>query len=93
MTSSESHLLLVSLSLAVLPLAGVVFSIYLAYRQWHDSPFRGLPYPPGPVPKNILSGNSSDIPLSRPWHTYASWAKIYGKQLLESYYQLTFFIH
>ena len=77
---SEFHILFVSLSLAIIPLAGVVFSIYLTYLKWLESPFRGLPYPPGPLPKNIISGNSSDIPRSRPWHTYAEWAKIYGKQ-------------
>lgn len=77
-SSSESYLLLVSLSLAVIPLAGVVFSIYTTYSNWRQSPFRGLPYPPGPLPRNILSGNSSDIPVSRPWHTYAKWTKIYG---------------
>ena len=81
LADSESHVLfLVSLSLAILPLAGVVFSIYLTYSRWLESPFRGLPYPPGPLSKNIISGNSSDIPRSRPWHTYATWAKIYGKQ-------------
>lgn len=80
LADSESHLLFVSLSLAILPLAGVVFSIYLTYSRWLESPLRGLPYPPGPLPKNIISGNSSDIPRSRPWHTYAKWTKIYGKQ-------------
>ncbi|KAF8817039.1 cytochrome P450 [Phlegmacium glaucopus] len=80
MTSSDSasHLLFVSLSLAIIPLAGVVFSIYWTYSKWLESPFRGLPYPPGPPAKNIISGNSNDIPLSRHWHTYANWAKIYG---------------
>jgi hypothetical protein len=78
--SESSRHLFLSLSLAVLPLAGVVFAVYLTYLRWLKSPFRGLPYPPGPLPKNIISGNSSDIPRSRPWHTYAEWAKIYGKQ-------------
>lgn len=78
-SDSGSHLLFVSLSLAVLPLVGVVFSIYLTYSRWLESPFRGLPYPPGPLSKNIISGNSGDIPLSRPWQTYAKWTKIYGK--------------
>lgn len=78
---SESHLrvLFVSLSLAILPFAGVAFSIYLTYTRWLASPFRGLPYPPGPLPRNIISGNLGDIPLSQPWHTYAKWAKVYGK--------------
>ena len=80
LADSESHVLFVSLSLAILPLAGVVFSIYLTYSKWLESPFRGLPYPLGPIPKNIISGNLSDIPRSQPWHTYAKWAKIYGKQ-------------
>ena len=80
LADSESPLLFVSLSLAILPLAGVVFSIYLTYSRWLKSPFRRVSYPPGPLPKNLISGNSSDIPRSRPWHTYAKWAKIYGKQ-------------
>jgi cytochrome P450 len=81
MTSADSESnqrLFVSLSLAIIPLAGLVCSIYLTYIRWLASPFRGLPYPPGPLPKNIISGNSGDIPLSQPWHTYAKWAKVYG---------------
>lgn len=89
---SEAHILFVSLSLAILPLAGVVFSIYLTYLRWLESPFRGLPYPPGPLPKNIISGNSSDIPRSRPWHTYAKWAKIYGKQCFNHIQDISSFI-
>lgn len=88
---SEFHVLVVSLSLALLPLAGVVFSIYLTYSRWLRSPFRGLSFPPGPPPKNIISGNSDDIPLSQPWHTYAKWARVYGKQCFN--HIISFFVH
>lgn len=41
------------------------------------SQLHGLPFPPGPKPRPFV-GNAHDIPATKPWITYANWAKQYG---------------
>lgn len=41
------------------------------------SRFHAVPYPPGPKSK-LFVGNTYDLPITKPWVTYANWAKQYG---------------
>ncbi len=64
---------------ALVPFVGPFVVVALVYTLYYlRSPFRKLPYPPGPLEKGLISGNQSDLPSSRPWFTYVEWGKIYG---------------
>ncbi|KAF8964339.1 cytochrome P450 [Flammula alnicola] len=70
--------LTISILLAIIPLAGVVFGLYTSYSKWLESPFRKVSYPPGPPQQGLLSGILRDTPWSQPWVTYSEWARKYG---------------
>lgn len=64
---------------ALVPVVGSIVVVALVYTLYYlRSPFRKLPYPPGPPEKGLISGNQSDLPSSRPWFTYVEWGKKYG---------------
>lgn len=65
----------VAIILGVLPLCTTIIAIYLNYQKWRRSPFRGLPYPPGPP---VLLGDSISKIQSRPWLAYSDLARTYG---------------
>ncbi|KAF8079096.1 cytochrome P450 [Lyophyllum atratum] len=54
----------------------VIVSIGFVVKRWFSVSTRP-PYPPGPQPRWI-SGNSHELPTTRPWLTYSRWAKQYG---------------
>ena len=56
----------------------VVAVATLLWRALFWSSTNKLPYPPGPRPRNWLSGNLADIPATKPWVTYTQWANTYG---------------
>lgn len=61
------------------PLIGsfsLVFLTWTLYRLF--SPFRKLPYPPGPPAQSLLWGNLSDYPTAFAWRVYIEWGEKYG---------------
>ncbi|KDR68481.1 hypothetical protein GALMADRAFT_231148 [Galerina marginata CBS 339.88] len=64
---------------AVIPL-GLAFVcwifVYWIYFRLQSS--RRYSYPPGPPITNLILGNLSDVPVTRPWLTFTEWAKTYG---------------
>ncbi|KAF8964419.1 cytochrome P450 [Flammula alnicola] len=67
-----------SLSFTALPLASAVIILYWSLLRLWRSPLRDLPYPPGPPPKDLISGNARDISSGKLWLTYTEWGKTYG---------------
>jgi len=64
---------------AILLVAVLAFlALAFAARGWQKSPLSKLPYPPGPPPKSLISGNLSDLPIEKPWLRYAGWSRKYG---------------
>lgn len=61
---------------------GLFFFIVLGARfvKQRLSPFHDLPYLPGSKPK-FFTGNTHNIPVTKPWITYADWGKQYGMSL------------
>ncbi|KAF9485046.1 cytochrome P450 [Pholiota conissans] len=45
------------------------------------TPWRRLPYPPGPPPKGIISGNKDDVSIPWLWRACSEWANTYGNIL------------
>ncbi|KAF8174079.1 cytochrome P450 [Pholiota molesta] len=59
--------------------AGTVF--LWALNRAIQTSWRKIPYPPGPPPKGILSGNEADVSVPLLWRVCAEWANIYGNIL------------
>lgn len=69
--SSQLYRVSAVIGLFVLTVLSTQF-IKRCFSQLHS-----LPYPPGPKPRPFI-GNARDIPTTKPWLTYANWAKQYG---------------
>ncbi|KAF9480950.1 cytochrome P450 [Pholiota conissans] len=61
--------------------AAIFFLSWLASKAL-SSPARNLPYPPGPPPKDFISGNARELSESKLWFPMADWAAKYGITLL-----------
>ena len=68
----------ISVLLAIGPLTGILFGLYTSYISWRDSPFRKVPYPPGPPSNSLLQCTRDAIHPSRLWKVYSDWLKVYG---------------
>lgn len=66
-------------------LLSLCVSSWLVYLRRHSR----LPYPPGPAPGNLLSGNLGDLPQKRAWETYHNWAEKYNSMFTTSEWGLT----
>ncbi|KAG2352781.1 hypothetical protein BDR07DRAFT_1436062 [Suillus spraguei] len=64
-----THVLALGISCIIVP----VVALSLTRRRVYP-----LPLPPGPRPLPIL-GNALQLDTKRPWLTYTTWGKTYGK--------------
>ncbi|KAF9475162.1 cytochrome P450 [Pholiota conissans] len=65
---------------SMLQFGGILVLVYWSSRRlsFYLNPLRKLPYPPGPPPRDFISGNARDLPSDHLWITLTAWAQKYG---------------
>ncbi|TFK65198.1 cytochrome P450 [Pluteus cervinus] len=61
----------------------LVLCALIALSSYHLRRPRQVSFPPGPKPYPII-GNILELPLGKPWETYARWGRIYGSDILHA---------
>ncbi|KAF9484255.1 cytochrome P450 [Pholiota conissans] len=75
-TSALSNESMLSTSMIGLVIA---FLLHFVLGRLMKSPAQRLPYPPGPPPRDIITGNARDLMASpKLWLTLTEWAPVYG---------------